>query len=77
MKFKHDIEMWHKIREFSKELENISGIYERASINRCAFFSYDDEAFEEDCCCPEKEKSDFNSEKECWKCSHYLDEVKK
>jgi hypothetical protein len=78
MKFKSDLEMWHKFVEFAEYLKFAASCQEDQLISRCVFYHWDNDAFEEYCDCPDISRSgDFKSKKECWKCPFYKEkEVK-
>lgn len=70
LKFKSDIEMWHKVKEFADTLVRIASISELHELHKCRFYEFD-EASEEVCHNPKvKTNGDFDGTKECWKCEH-------
>lgn len=71
MKFRNDLEMWHKYREMAEHFVKTAKFQEIRLINECKFYVFDD-SFEEYCRCEEvKRKGDFYSGEECWKCKFY------
>ena len=72
MKFKNDLEMWHKFAEVAEQMRFVAKTKERELIFRCAYFDWDGEASEEYCYCPHiHREKDFVAEEECWKCPYY------
>jgi hypothetical protein len=46
---------------------------EHEEIDKCVYFNYDDNAFEEYCNCQSiMWKTDFHSKEECWKCKYRI-----
>ena len=75
MKFKHDLERWHKMREFAEELAKMADFYEIIEINKCIHYEFDNQSAEEYCWHPSKigEYGDafgLNGESKniCWLC---------
>lgn len=80
MKYKNDLEMWHKFAEFAEHLKFVSEAEEQKLYSECVHYSYDDAAFEEYCKCPKiiARTKDFEAKEECWKCGFFeLRKVKK
>jgi len=76
MKYKNDLEMWHKFSEFAEQLKFVAHAEEHSLIFKCRFYSEEEDCglsiFEEHCDHPSiKRKGDFNSDNECWKCRFY------
>lgn len=72
MKFKSDLEMWHKIGEFAETLKKVAMFQENSEIRECKFYEFD-EAFEEHCHNPKRTdlaQNDHFSKNECWKCPY-------
>jgi len=72
MKYKNDLDMWHKFAEFADHLRFVAEDQERRLFEKCKSYEYDDEAYEEYC---NQEKivrqGDFSARRECWKCPYY------
>ncbi len=78
MRFKNDLEMWHRMGEFARHLNVVAGHSENKLIRRCKYYEYDSGAAEEICRCPStkweggfptgKLTTDFHSSDECYKC---------
>lgn len=74
MKYKSsDLGMWHHFAEVAEQMKFVAKTEEHHLIGECDYYSWDNEAFEENCNCEQiKRKKDFDSDKECFKCSYYL-----
>ncbi len=81
MKFKHDLEMWHKIGEFAKHLVQMADWNEIKEIKKCKHYEFDGQSAEDYCHHPSI-LGDFGAayplngkaKETCWEC--YLREVK-
>jgi len=72
-KYKNDLEMWHKFAEFAEHIKFVAEAEEYTLYSKCAYYSWDDYAFEEYCNCDKIERSkDFEAKEECWKCPFYI-----
>ena len=71
MKFRNDLEMWHKYFEYATHSAKTAMFQEIRLIRHCIFYVFDD-AYEEHCRCKKvKREGDFDSKKECWQCEFY------
>jgi len=64
-----NIKRFHKLKEASNEMAQFFGYMEMYEWEKCKFYEYDAEAFEEVCHNPKVEREgDFFPQEECWKC---------
>ena len=73
MKYRTDLEMWHSFMTVAREMAFVSQAELHRLQGECRFYSWDGQAFEEYCNCPEiKRKNDFVADEECWKCKFFI-----
>lgn len=78
MEFKHALERWHKIREFSVMLSQYAEFKEIKEINKCIHYEFDNQSAEEYCHHPSKLGEygaafglNGKSDEICWQCPKY------
>lgn len=72
MPFKNGLEMWHRFAEYAEWLKIVAETEEQILYSKCKFYSWNNDAFEENCLNGEIEReTDFNAKDECWKCKFY------
>jgi hypothetical protein len=72
LRIKSNVELWHKFVGFAGWLLLTAKGEEQSLYSKCVHYSYDDDAFEEYCNCPQiKRMKDFKADDECWKCKFF------
>jgi len=73
MKYKNDLQMWHKFAEFADHLKFVAKAQEQTLYSECVHYHWDNDAFEEDCNNGNiVRKEDFDAQAECWNCPFYF-----
>jgi len=78
LEFKHEVERWHKIKEFAEYLTKYAEFREMNAIDECAWYEWDQQSAEDYCSHPQIVEEPFQSKPLdghsrdiCWKCPHY------
>lgn len=78
LEFKHEVERWHKTREFAEYLVKFAKFQEMCAIHDCAWYEWDQQSAEDYCWNPKLTTPplqtvtlDGKSREICWKCPHY------